>query len=208
MKSAGLYFIIAVAFLLITTSLLIVEGGPHSFITNAVLINFTFVGDGILISSLILLLIYRKGWVKVKSLLLAFLLTGVIIQVIKNFILNDGIHIFFEEGEYIFTSGKLNDLAGMPSSHMAFATALLTLIAFYLSQWKWTVVIIAGALLLGYSRIYLSGNNITDLLIGGVTGLLSSLLSYTAFFPAGKQKLVTGKFAQEQPRPVNDLFPG
>jgi hypothetical protein len=42
--------------------------------------------------------------------------------------------------------------------------------------------------------MYLAGNNLIDIATGSVTGFLSSLLSYSIFFPAGKRKLSAGSW--------------
>lgn len=167
-------------------TLLLVTSAPHSFVNNIFLVNYTFIGDGIFIAALIALLFYKKQILKAQSLLLAVTITTVVIQLIKNVIFDDGLHIFLEEGEYLFAQNQIVDLGGMPSSHMAYGMAFFTLISFYFSSTKWTIALVVIAIVLAYSRIYLSGNTVLDVIAGGVTGLLASLLSYSIFFPVRK----------------------
>ncbi|MEO5647040.1 MAG: hypothetical protein ABIQ56_01690 [Chitinophagaceae bacterium] len=47
MKPANLQYYLSTILLILLSSWLIIDGSPHSFFANALLINFTFIGDGI-----------------------------------------------------------------------------------------------------------------------------------------------------------------
>ena len=153
----------------------------HGFLLNVFFINYTFMGDAVFMICLAALaLFYYKRKKEGTALFIAFLLTETAIQVIKNIMnVSNGLTLYFEEGQTIFNHhpgfAVIND--SFPSGHTAIAFATVTVLCCVLKRSKWQIPLLFAAVLLGYSRIYLAGNFLPDILIAAVLGSLSGLFS-------------------------------
>ena len=139
---------------------------------------YTYTGDGFfaLILSLVLILFVKTRRQGI-ALLIAFLLSGLVVQVIKSLVDSPRPRLFFEPGQYHhFINGvSLSNNAGFPSGHTASAFALATVLALFLKSKKWQLPVLLFAALTGYSRIYLGQHFLGDVLVGALIGCLSGL---------------------------------
>ena len=143
-------------------------------------IYFTNLGDGIFTLIVVGILLLVRLFNFALQLLLAFLLSGLIAQLLKNFIfsprpkdffmLSDHIHII----EGITLGGK----ASFPSGHSATVFALATSLALYDRNKKRGWLYLVLAILVGYSRIYLSQHFPLDVWTGALIGLLVAVWVY------------------------------
>ena len=147
---------------------------------NTFFTYYTYTGDGFfaLILSLVLIL-YVKTRREGIALLMAFLLSGLVVQVIKNLVDSPRPGMFFEPGQYHhFINGvTLSNNAGFPSGHTASAFALATVLALFLKNINWQLPVLLFAAFTGYSRIYLGQHFLGDVLVGTLIGCLSGLLA-------------------------------
>lgn len=151
----------------------------HPFWLNVFFINYTFVGDGIFAIALIAVyLFYLKKKQEALALLYAFAVSGIIVQIIKNLVSSPRPKLFFEPGQYLFfvDNVSLANNSSFPSGHSATAFAIATALILLMKNKKWQLPVLAAAVLVGYSRIYLAQHFLTDVLVGAVIGSLSGLL--------------------------------
>lgn len=189
-KKKNLFFIILVATLIIGLVWLLIAGKAASFIAlnsyhpfwlNVMFINYTFIGDGIFAIGLSALYFMRfrkiqTGWM----LLYSFLLSGIIVQVIKNLFHSQWPKLFFEPGQYLFfiDGVKLSNDSSFPSGHTATAFAIATILVLIMKETRWQLFILVAAFGVGYSRIYLAQHFLADIIAGAVIGTLSSVIVY------------------------------
>ena len=110
-----LYFQTLFFLLIISTASLLFFGNTfnstpsnshHPFWLNVFFINYTFMSDGIFAICLVaIFLFYFKRKIEGKAILLAFIFTEIIIQLVKNCMNVSRPGIFFEVGQTIFNTG-------------------------------------------------------------------------------------------------------
>ncbi len=151
----------------------------HPFLLNVFFINYTFLGDGIFASCLILFLFYRQRKQQALTLLVSFLISGLAVQVIKNIVSAPRPKIFFEAGQYLhFINGVSHGgHSSFPSGHTATAFAIATVIVLMIKIKNWQLLILSAAILVGYSRIYLAQHFLIDVIVGALIGNISGILS-------------------------------
>ncbi len=176
-------------FLFLSITLLLAYGKAGSFILlnfyhsswlNAIFICYTYFGDGLFSLGIIAILIfYYKKREPALAFLYAFLISGIIVQVVKKVIVSPRPKLFFEPGRYShFIEGVTHGgNASFPSGHTASAFALVTVAAILIKNKKTQPVLLLLAILEGYSRIYLAQHFLLDVIIGGVIGVLSAFPS-------------------------------
>jgi len=145
---------------------------------------WTLFGTFALIGPILLLqcfLKYRYALITAVSSLLGFLL----VQIAKRFIWYDSPRpkVFFENLPDIhYVSGvHLHASHSLPSGHTAGAFALFMALALINKRPVWQMFFLFTALLVGYSRLYLSQHFPIDVVVGSVIGTVSALLSYYWF---------------------------
>ncbi len=114
------------------------------------------------------------------ALLYAFLLSGAAVQIIKNLINSPRPRLFFEPGQYLFfvDNVSLANNSSFPSGHTATAFAIAMVMILMIKNKKWQIPVLAAAVLVGFSRIYLAQHFLMDVLIGAVIGSASGLLGF------------------------------
>jgi membrane-associated phospholipid phosphatase len=150
----------------------------HPFLWNVFFINYTFMGDGIFALSLIaFLFFYLKKKQEGIALFYSFLISGIAVQIIKNLVHSTRPTLFFEDGQYLHFIDHVS-LAGyesFPSGHTATAFAIATVFALLMKNKKGQLPILMGAVLLGYSRIYLAQHFLLDVLVGALIGTAAGI---------------------------------
>lgn len=143
----------------------------------------THVGDGLVpVGLFLVLLLVRYSWALATGL--SALLMGVIVQTLKRSVFA-GDHrpaMFFADGSL----GSLPSIDGVtlmlhhsfPSGHSATAFCICFLMACFAKQ-KWSSYFFAGlALLIAFSRVYISQHFIQDTIVGGWIGFVIAYLGY------------------------------
>jgi membrane-associated phospholipid phosphatase len=130
----------------------------------------------------LLLLLMRKfklGW----QVLAAYVISGLLAQAVKESIYSPRPKDFFRFKEYIhlIEGVTLNGNASFPSGHASSAFALATSMALYSKNKKLSLLYLLAAILVGYSRIYLSQHFPVDVMGGATIGVLTATLVFLFF---------------------------
>lgn len=185
-----LYFAALITTLLIATWFMIVNSKEaafislniyHPFYLNVFFINYTFIGDGIFACCLVAaMFFYFKKKETGLALLCSFLISGLAVQLIKNFVSAARPRLYFEAGTYLhFIDGvSLGNYSGFPSGHTATAFAIATVLVLMISNKKLQWPVFLAALLAGYSRIYLAQHFLLDVIVGMLLGTVSGIISF------------------------------
>ena len=158
----------------------------HSYPGDMLLRYFTHVGDGIF---MLLMAVVAMGLGKRKlgiMMILAFLLSGLCVQVVKRLQQQPRPALYFQEqpqlkGNYTIHRPDQRTLTGrnsFPSGHTTTAFAMFSLLAFATrSKWQQAAFFFA-ALLAGFSRIYLGHHFFSDVYAGALLGFTTAVVVY------------------------------
>lgn len=145
---------------------------------------FTNLGDGVaaaVISLVFLFFDIRRGII----LLLSFLLSGLIIQLLKIFIFPDVIRPVALLGEthvlHLVDGVKVLYRQSFPSGHTGTAFSIFFCLAAFTDKNRIQFFALITAILIGYSRMYLSQHFLPDVLVGAVVGTFTSLCLLVLF---------------------------
>jgi membrane-associated phospholipid phosphatase len=188
-NSNRIYFTAFCVIIFLSCFLLVIPGNAaacitldafHPFWLNVFFINYTFMGNGFFALSLISVLFFYYGKKQqAYTLLSSVLISGFVIQVLKNLVNASLPKIYFEAGTYLqYTDGiTLSTGSGSVSAHTATAFAIATVLALMIKNKKMQLLIVVAAALVGYSRMYLAGHFLTDVITGALTGTVSGSIA-------------------------------
>lgn len=148
----------------------------HADVADVVLKYFTYVGDGIFMASLAVIM-FLIGKRKLGLLLiLSFLLSGLLAQTIKRIEQRPRPGAYFKQPERIHRVDEklLKGNNSFPSGHTTTAFATFSLLAFATRTKAIQFFFFAVAVVVGYSRIYLGAHFAEDVLAGAALGFISS----------------------------------
>lgn len=148
----------------------------HTYIADIILKYFTYVGDGIFMAALGIIL-WLLGKKKLGLLLmLSFLLSGLLAQSIKRLEERPRPGLYFKKPEVIHRVDDelLKGKNSFPSGHTTTAFATFSLLAFATRNKLVQLFFFAVAVVVGYSRIYLGAHFAEDVLAGAALGFTSS----------------------------------
>ena len=165
--------------------LLVVWGYEESFLVlnqyhhpllDKVMPHFTHMGEGVLLSALVGLLLTKKDPPLIITLIAGLLMILIFIGVSKQWIFSDWMRpmaVFHDQGIAIHHVALRNWLHhSFPSGHSASAALVLGVIAFVASQRKplYGGLIAVPAILAIYSRLYIGIHFLGDILAGSAIG--------------------------------------
>ena len=148
----------------------------HTYTADVILKYFTYIGDGIFMLGLgLLLLLFRMRKIGVL-MLLSFLLSGLLAQSIKRIEARPRPGLHFQNPDIIHRVDDvlLKGKNSFPSGHTTTAFATFSLLAFASRNKFIQFLYFAIAVTIGYSRIYLGQHFAEDVLMGAAVGFLSS----------------------------------
>ena len=148
----------------------------HTYTADVILKYFTYIGDGIFMLGLgLLLLLFRMRKLGVL-MLLSFLLSGLLAQSIKRIEERPRPGLHFQNPDIIHRVDDvlLKGKNSFPSGHTTTAFATFSLLAFASRNKFVQFLYFAIAVTIGYSRIYLGQHFAEDVLMGAAIGFLSS----------------------------------
>jgi membrane-associated phospholipid phosphatase len=184
---SNLLFLLACGAILLTMSKaesFIGLNGYHNFFLNIFFVNYTFLGDGIFAFALCGFFFYRKQKRLAILILVAYLSSGLVTQVLKNLIYAPRPRIYFEASQYLFHLDNFSNSGGgsssFPSGHTTSAFALATVLAVHFHKKYIGLLLLLMAALVGYSRIYLAQHFPVDVLVGACIGITFATLSIVA----------------------------
>lgn len=151
----------------------------HFKLLDYFFVLFTNLGNGIFVIGLMVFMLVRKkvGWA--VQIGISFLISGLLVQVIKHLVHSPRPKLFFGPGTIHCIQGITGTgTASFPSGHTATIFALTTLLCIYFPDRRSGIFFILIAILTGFSRIYLSQHFPIDVLAGSFAGVLTSMVSY------------------------------
>jgi len=143
-------------------------------------IVYTNVGDGIFSIGLAIILIFYRRILLAIEIVIAFLLSGAIVQLLKYFFPMPRPSVFLANAHYnhFIENVTLTGHASFPSGHSASAFALATLLSLFDKNKNRSYLYLLGAMLVAYSRIYLGQHFLQDVFWGSIDGFISALIVY------------------------------
>ncbi len=141
----------------------------------------TWLGDGIFISALCLVLLFLKKWLGIFCICANLLASG-IAQILKNFVFGETLRpfAFFEGGQglHLIPGVEMFSYFSFPSGHttLAFATAFCLSLAAKKQVFK--TLLLTLALFTGYTRIYLNQHFFEDVFAGAMVGTVTAMAVY------------------------------
>jgi membrane-associated phospholipid phosphatase len=151
----------------------------HSWWMDRLFMLITFMGDGVfLLLVALILLIARRYELALKSVLV-FLLSGILVQVLKNLITAPRPKVLLESlglsYQYFIDGITRIGNSSFPSGHTTTFFALATLLAMQTGNVWRQLLLLLTALLVGYSRIYLGQHFLQDVVVGSVIGVCTAI---------------------------------
>ncbi|WCT13938.1 phosphatase PAP2 family protein [Mucilaginibacter jinjuensis] len=152
----------------------------HNTFADYLFIGATDVGDGLFMLFVVLILTlfsYRKAFLMASS----FLITTVLVQIAKRLVhaprpsvyFTDHAHIYYVNGVKLFTSNSF------PSGHTVQAFTMAVVLAYLAKQKSWGFILLIAAILVGYSRMYLSEHFFEDVMAGSIIGTVATIIWLT-----------------------------
>jgi membrane-associated phospholipid phosphatase len=155
----------------------------HNNFLTPVFIGFTCLGDGFFCVAFgILLFVFRRRFLSLM-VLSSYAVSGIIAQVLKYYIIEARPAVYLKNTSYPYfiDNVTLHNLHAFPSGHTASAFALAAVLSFSVKKKSDSVLFLAGAILVGYSRIYLAQHFMDDVFAGAVIGLISAVICWIFF---------------------------
>jgi membrane-associated phospholipid phosphatase len=155
----------------------------HGSMLDIFFINCTFLGDGLFTVAIIVILLLMRRYPHALQMLTVFLLSALVVQVLKNIFPMPRPQEFFSRGQYnYFIEGvTLHGFSSFPSGHSTSVFALATILALFAKNKKLSVLYLFAAIAVGYSRIYLGQHFLGDVLMGSFIGVLLAILMFWLF---------------------------
>ena len=184
-----LIFLLIAAILLIIyskTELHILSNEANSPFFDSFFKYATFLGDGTAIAVLFIILLFVK-YRNALAFLAGSLTTSLFVNIIKKVILHDMYRPskyfeLYETYQLHFVEGvKLLSLQSFPSGHTATSFNLFLTLALLTKNNGLKLFLFFMALLVAYSRVYLSQHFLIDITAGSVVGILFTLLFWVWF---------------------------
>lgn len=160
----------------------------NSHFLDTIMPYITDIGDGLFCVLICILILFVVNIRLGLALISTYALEGIAVQVLKQFIFKDRprpwaayvdkypVHLVPD-----FTPYSNNSF---PSGHTTtiFCMAALFILVFPKMKGIWQLLLFLLALLVAYSRIYLSQHYFVDVYVGSIAGILSSWLIYYYFY--------------------------
>ncbi len=152
----------------------------HNKFLDYIFRGATILGDGIFIISLAVLLWLLKKKYLAFMIVAGYVISGIPVQIIKTFINSPRPAIFLKSINYShFVEGvTLHNYNSFPSGHTASAFSLAVILSIYVKNKWFSVIFLLFAMIVSYSRIYLSQHFLEDVSVGSIIGVLSGIAAY------------------------------
>jgi len=166
----------------------------HADLLNQIFIPLTYLGDGIFVIALGVLLFFLKRRFLSLMILSSYLLSGIIAQVLKYFILEARPALYLKKTHYPYFIDEvtLHNFHSFPSGHTASAFALAAVLSFSVKNKNYSILFLFIAALVGYTRLYLGQHFMDDVLVGSIVGVLSSIIC-GMYFEKFFKKILSGR---------------
>lgn len=144
-------------------------------------------GDGLFAISILIVLLFFINFRKLFIGLAAFLISGIVSQIMKKIIFSDQLRPSkcFSSDQLHYVDGVvLHSYNSFPSGHATTVFAIFLFLAYILKNKFYQFVFAIIACLTAYSRVYLSQHFFIDVAAGGILGMVSFLIAYSLLNPA------------------------
>ena len=150
----------------------------HAPFLTYIFIYSTYLSDGFFCILIGLLLFILKKRTLGVMVIVTYALSGIIAQVLKYFIIEARPAVLLRDStyRYFIDDVTLHNLHAFPSGHTASAFALAATLSFAARNKNISFLFLVGAILVGYSRVYLAQHFMNDVLAGAVIGIISSIV--------------------------------
>lgn len=155
----------------------------HTDFLNYFFIPYTYLGDGFFCVAVgLLLFIFKKRFLSLM-VISSYAISGIIAQVLKNLIIEarPAVYLKGTSYHYFIADVTLHNYQSFPSGHSVSAFALAGVLSFAVKNKKYSMLFLAAAILVGYSRIYLAQHFMDDVLTGAIIGLLTAIVCWIFF---------------------------
>ena len=142
--------------------------------------KFTFLGDGLFVVILAVILFFTSKTQRLSILVLvSYIVSGLLAQLLKHSFNAPRPKVFFKPEEYQhFIDGvSIANRESFPSGHTTSAFALAFILVYSTNKKSFQVILLLLAIAAGYSRIYLGQHFLTDVLFGAFLGTFISALT-------------------------------
>lgn len=152
----------------------------HTLYLDTFFQNYTLLGDGVFSIAIFLILLLAERTTLAMQVIIGYLFSGIISQVLKRVIHAPRPHAIISNAEYpYFIDGITHaGMTSFPSGHTTSVFALATLLALNTQNKRMSLIYLITAIITGYSRIYLGQHFLGDVVAGALIGVLSALLIY------------------------------
>jgi len=178
-----LLFVIACSYFCIAYSKVDLHLMSNQFVggwTDTLFIILTSTGDGLIIIVAIAILLFFNTRMAIQ-LAIIFIISSIIAHLFKDVLM---VHMY--RPYYVFNhlhiklkliSGMyMNEVSSFPSGHSMTAFSLLAFFAFYIRNNYIKLFFCVTAILIAYSRVYLSQHFLMDILAGSLIGVITVVL--------------------------------
>jgi membrane-associated phospholipid phosphatase len=159
--------------------------GHHSVFFDWVFSHATFLGDGIFVSCIVVLLLFYSLRSSV-FLLTAYLSTGLVVQILKRIVFTGyqrPVKYFHDSVQLHLVDGvRLLNGHSFPSGHSASAFTLFLILAILSPNRFVKGICFIFACMIAYSRVYLSQHFLMDIVSGSLIGVIGTIALYPAFY--------------------------
>ena len=142
--------------------------------------KFTFLGDGLFVVILAVILFFTLKTQRLSILILiSYIVSGLLAQLFKHSFNAPRPKMFFNSNTYQhFIDGvSISNYESFPSGHTTSAFALAFMLAHSTNKKSFQIILLFLAIATGYSRIYLGQHFLTDVLFGAFLGTFISALT-------------------------------
>lgn len=157
---------------------------PHSKFKDFFFLFMTLLGDGRIVAILIFLSFFYRVNLGL-SLTSSATLSGLLVQFLKHHIYEDVYRPWFylknSNALEILDNINMHEKFSFPSGHTTTAFAVFFLCALYFKSKPIKYIFFILAIIIGYSRVYLSQHFFIDIYGGSIIGVIFSTLSLFAF---------------------------
>jgi membrane-associated phospholipid phosphatase len=183
----GYFFLLVIAVTILLTDTkeagFILLNPYHSDFLNFVFEGVTLLGDGLFTVAFCVVLLFVKKRYLSFIVFLSFATSGILTQVIKDFVSEARPALFLQKTNYPYFIDHvtLHNFHSFPSGHSTSAFALVSIIAFAVKDKKYAIPLLALGTLVAYSRIYLGQHFLIDVTVGSFIGVLFSIICWMGF---------------------------
>lgn len=170
----------------------------HSTFFDMLMPHLTHLGDGVLVSGILVCIIFRKNPALLINLILGMIILLFLIGFLKQVVFSEWHRppVIFENRSpihYITEHGERYN--SFPSGHSATVALAMTMFAYYFSRktaFIWASLIVLGSYTRLYIGVHFLGDIILGSMIGVVLGVILLMFAYPRFYK-WVEKLSDGK---------------